>query len=193
MADDTALAPAPRDSPTPHRFTWDEVVRLSAANVFGETTRVELIGGELFTMPEEGFAHVDAVRTLQAYLLAHIASAGFFVAIREPVHLADGSAVIPDLSVFPIGTGVRATQAARALLVVEVSDTSLAYDRDTKAPLYAREGVAEYWLVDVRARAVIVHRTPVGGAWTSVARFAKGQPVPNAAFDPAARPDAEDE
>jgi hypothetical protein len=184
MADDTALAPpAPPGGSSPHRFTWDEVVRLAAANVFGETTRVELIAGELFTMPEEGFAPVDAVRVLQTYLLTHVAPAGLCIAVREPVHLADGSALIPDLSVFPGGTGARAMQAARALLIVEVSDSSLAYDRDTKAALYAKDGVQELWIVEVRARAVSVHRAPANGVWSSVSRSMSGQ-----AIEPACAP-----
>lgn len=167
---------------------------MAAANVFGETTRVELIGGELFTMPEEGFLHVDCVHVLQNWLLAHVAPLGLNVFIREPVHMADGSALIPDICVFPSGTDARAMQAARALLIVEVSDTTLTRDRDIKAPRYSGDGVQELWIIEARARAVNVHRAPLEGAWTFLDRITPGRAVaplcaPAAAFDPASLPE----
>jgi Uma2 family endonuclease len=199
MADDAAPArKGPSDAPVPHRFTWDEIVRLAAANVFGETTRLELIGGEIFTMPEEGFLHVDVVHVLQRFLLTHAAPLGLSVFIREPVHLADGSVLIPDLCVFPAGTTARGMQAARSLLIIEVSDSTLAYDRDVKSPRYSADGVPELWIVDARGRAVGVHRAPIDGAWTFVDRFTSGRVIsalcaPSAAFDPTSLPDPEAE
>ncbi len=58
--------------------------------------------------------------------------------------------------------------AADVLLVVEVADTSLAYDRDVKVPLYAQAGIAEVWLVDLNKRELIVYRSPVNGKYTEV-------------------------
>ena len=170
-------------------------MRLAAANIFGETTRVELIAGEIFTMPEEGFLHVDVVHVLQNWLFAHVAPLGLSVFIREPVHLADGSALIPDLCVFPGGTDARGMLAARALLIVEVSDTTLKHDRDVKAPRYANDGAQELWIVGARARAISVHRAPLEGAWTFVDRVVTGRTAsplcaPGASFDPATLPES---
>lgn len=199
MADDASLVQsASQRRVTPHRFTWDEVLRLSAANVFGETTRVELVGGELFTMPEEGFLHVDIVHVLQDFLYASVAPLGLSIFIREPVHMADGSVLIPDLCVFPGGTNAREMQAARALLIVEVSDSTLTYDRTIKSPRYAADGVPELWIVDARARAIAVHRNPIDGVWSFVDRVTPGRRLaplcaPGADFDPVAMPEPEAE
>jgi Uma2 family endonuclease len=91
--------------------------------------------------------------------------------------LADGSALIPDLCIFPAGTTARAMQAARAMLIVEVSDTTLAHDRSTKSPRYAADGVPELWIVDARARAVEVCRAGAEGAWNMVDRVGPGRVI----------------
>lgn len=190
----------PRDqeaeNAAPHRFTWEEVLRLAEIDAFGPTTRIELIGGELFLMPEEGYAHVDAVFAVQQWLLSALAPRGLLVRIREPVHLPDGSVTIPDLSVFPAGTRARDMQAPRAELLIEVADTTERRDRRIKLPLYAAAGVNEVWLVQAAARVVGVHRRPIDGAFSFVDRFLPGQPVaplcaPDAAFDPATLPEPE--
>jgi Uma2 family endonuclease len=173
---------------TPYRFTWADVVEMGRAGLFGDAT-VELIGGEIFVMPDEGFLHVDSVHALQRWLLASVAVLNLEISIRAPVHLPDGSVVVPDLSVFPAGTDARGMMAARALLIIEVADSTEARDRTLKLPRYAAAGVPEVWLVQAQARAVQVHRAPLDGEWTLLDRFLPGRPVapiaaPDAAFDP---------
>jgi Uma2 family endonuclease len=188
------IAPPLRDALlAPHRFTWDEVLRFAETDAFGEGVRVELIGGDVYTMPEEGFLNVDVVRVLQKWLLASLLALGFEIAIREPIHLPDGSVLIPDLSVFPAGARAADMQAERALLIIEVADATLERDRKLKLPRYAEAGVAEVWLVEAQTRAIVAHRAPLDGAWTSVARFTVGQSAApacaaQAAFELAALP-----
>ena len=69
----------------------------------------------------------------------------------------------------------RHPRAADVLLVVEVADTSLAYDRDVKLPLYARAGIPEAWLVDLAAERIHTHREPAGGTYTRVQTISRGE------------------
>ena len=168
---------------------------MTAAEVFGPGRRAELLRGDIFIMPQEGFLHVDAVFALQTWLLASVSQLGLSVRIREPLYLPGGSVLIPDLCVMPAGTQARAMQAERAALVIEVMDSTEARDRKLKLPAYAEAGAVEVWLVEAKARAVTAHRAALEGAWTSVQRHLPGQPLaplcaPGAAFDPAGLPEA---
>jgi Uma2 family endonuclease len=139
-------------------------------------------------MPEEGFLHVDGVWALREWLLASVSPSGLQIRIGDPMHMPDGTVMGPDLSVFPAATDVSGLTAARALLVIEVADSTEARDRTLKLPRYSAAGVPEVWLVQAQARAVQVHRAPLDGEWTLLDRFLPGRPVaplaaPDAAFD----------
>ena len=149
---------------------------MMASGVWGEA-RAELIGGEIYLMPEEGFLHVDCVRVLQRWLIAKIAPLGFEICIREPVHMPDGSVTIPDLSVFLAGTTARGMQAQAAELIIEVADTSERRDREIKLPRYAAAGVKEVWIVSAPVKAIARHRAALNGAWSFVDRLEAGQIV----------------
>ncbi|MBY0447264.1 MAG: Uma2 family endonuclease, partial [Hyphomonadaceae bacterium] len=136
----TADSPSAEDPALPHRFTWAEVRAMTGADVFGPDRRAELLRGEIFIMPQEGFLHVDGVYALQAWLLAHVSPLGLLVRIREPLYLPGGSVLIPDLCVMPAGTDARAMQAERAALVIEVMDSTEVRDRKLKLPAYAEAG-----------------------------------------------------
>ena len=167
-----------------------------ASGAWGEA-RVELIGGEIYFTPEEGFLHVDAVFALQSWLLAQVATIGLSVRIREAVHMPDGSVIAPDLAVFPAGTDARGMQAPLAELLIEVADTSERRDRDVKLPRYAAAGVKEVWIVSAPAKAITRYRAPIDGAWSFVDRLEVGQAASplcaaNFAFDPKDLPEAAD-
>lgn len=154
-----------------------------------DEARIELVDGELFVMPDEGFLHVDCLTALQEWLMASVSPLGLAMRIRAPVHFPNGSVLIPDLSVFPAGTDARGMTIDRALLIIEVVDSTEARDRTLKLPRYAAAGVGEVWFVQAPARAVKVHRAPPNGDWTVMDRFLPGRPVaplcaPDAAFDP---------
>jgi Uma2 family endonuclease len=67
--------------------------------------------------------------------------------------------------------------AAEILLVVEVADSTLGFDLKTKARLYARAEIVEYWVVDVTGRRIIVHREPIGGAYAAIAAFSENESI----------------
>jgi Uma2 family endonuclease len=94
------------------------------------------------------------------------------VRIQSPLALLGDSEPEPDIAVVPLGN-YSTRHPAEALLVVEISGSSLQRDRLVKGPIYARAGVEEFWLIDLAARVVEVHRDPDGGGFTSIVRVAE--------------------
>jgi Uma2 family endonuclease len=163
MADDARLVP--HDALPLRRFSRAEFDGMVERGMFREGERVELIRGIITSMMGEGWPHVDAVDRL-ADALADIAPAGLSVRVRTRLDIGEDSEVYPDILVEAKGTDPRQRSPANVLLLVEVSDTSLAADRKVKAAEYAAAGFREYWIVDVNARRLWIHRDPANGMWT---------------------------
>ena len=147
--------------PTPRRFTVDEYYRMAEAGILSEDDRVELIEGEIIQMPPVGSRHSWRVRRI-ARLFHTTVGERAEIAVQDPLRLSTRSEPVPDLMLLQLRPDYETHQpmTADALLVVEVADSTLSYDRRTKVPLYAREGVPEMWLVDLPNGRVTVHREP---------------------------------
>jgi Uma2 family endonuclease len=147
---------------TRRRFTRKEYHRMAEAGILGEDDRVELIRGEIIEMSPIGPRHSAFVDNLARVLIRRLPD-DVIVRVQGPVALADDTEPLPDFTVLrrrPVSYKDREARAEDALLVIEVADTSLAYDRSTKQRLYAEAGIAEYWVVDCAAETVEVHRGP---------------------------------
>lgn len=151
------------------KFTVDEYNRMGEVGILGEDDRVELIEGEIVEMPPIGNPHwttVDRLNMLLASALGPLQRA--IVSIQNPVAISDISEPQPDVVVrrhrddFYTGQDVSIEDI---LLLIEVSDTTIDYDRRRKLPLYARAGVAEVWIVDINGKAIEVYREPGGGQY----------------------------
>jgi Uma2 family endonuclease len=156
------------------------------AGILGPADRVELIDGEILTMSPEKSRHSAAV-DLVADALRVAFAAGHSVRVQHPLALGQWSEPEPDVAVV-VGTPRDYVDAhpASAVLVVEVADTSLLDDRGAKQRLYARAGIAEYWIVNLRDGELEVYRRPQGDAYAQTERLARESVVaPTAA--PAAR------
>lgn len=153
----SAVSDAPR-----HRFSREQYERMTEAGVFGPDDRLELLEGEIIDMSPQKSRHATAV-TLVADALRALAGPDATIRTQLPFVLDDWSEPEPDIAVVP-GTArdYRDAHPSRALLVVEVSDTTLAYDRGRKLAAYARGGVPEYWVLDLTAERVEVLRRPEG-------------------------------
>ena len=153
--------------PRLRRWTTDEYYRMGELGWFADQ-RVELIDGEVIEMPPKKDVHVATV-SLVAKAVARAFGPGYWVRTQDPLRLLN-SEPEPDVAVVPgdersyIGTG----HPTSALLVVEVADTTLAYDVGIKASLYAAAGILDYWVVDVNRAVVIVYRDRLAD---SAARF----------------------
>ncbi len=150
----------------PYRWTLDEYEALIALGIL-EGKHVELIQGKILTMAPMGEPHALAIMQLNYILLPHFnPQTGFHLRIQMPLALpALTSEPEPDLAVTALDTPTNeAGRPTGASLIVEVAESSLAYDRDRKGPLYAAAGIQEYWLVNLPERSVDVYRQPVPDA-----------------------------
>jgi Uma2 family endonuclease len=170
MTTTTASLSPPRPGAIPRRWTRDEYYRAGELGVFRPDERLELINGEIFSMSPIGSNHSVTVSRIFQFLAA--AFPHHYVAVQQPVTISDLSEPEPDV-VVAVGSVDRYEDhhptPDDVRLVVEVSDTSLRHDRRTKARLYADAGIVEYWIVDLKARSILVHREPAVGGYRSIA------------------------
>jgi len=159
-------------------FTVDAYQRLGELGVLGEDDRVELIGGQVVEMTPIGDPHAACVRRLIGLLGRRLGDAAVLDA-QNPVVLGIRDAPQPDIVLLrPRADGYpRHPRAADILLLAEVADSSLPYDRDVKLPLYARSGIPEVWLVDLAAERIHVCREPVAGSYARVDAVGRGASV----------------
>ena len=174
--------------PAARRFTVEEYHRTADAGVFGEDDRVELLEGEIVEMAPIGSRHAACVRRLNEVFGERLRGRAI-VAVQDPVRLGEHSEPQPDVALLRRRED-RYTAAhpgpQDVLLVVEVADTSAAWDRERKVPLYAQAGVPEVWVVDLVAGAVHTYRGPAGGAYAEADRVGPGDHVAPEAFPDAA-------
>src|SRR5262245_12326176 len=148
-----------------HARRWSRVEyhRLADADIVGADERIELIGGHMIIKEPQHRPHVVAIQlTAQALRLAF--GSGWAVQVQAPLALDDASEPEPDVSVVAGDLRDYGDHPATAALTVEISLSRLAFDRRHKGSLYARAGIAEYWIVDVRGRRLEVYREPVPAA-----------------------------
>ena len=147
-------------APHPLRWTWREYLRLSEQGFFAGR-RVELIEGDVIQMAAMNGPHWAAIGQVQQ-VFQGIFNTGCIVTMQLPLRVSDESAPEPDIAVVRGSwRDFKENLPTTALMVVEVSDTTLRYDRSTKASLYARANIAEYWLLNVEARQLEVYRRPL--------------------------------
>lgn len=165
-----------------HRFTAEEYRTMGDAGVLGGDQRVELVGGEVVDMAPIGSRHLACVVALN-HLLVEASGGRFFVSVQNPVRLGERDEPQPDLSLLGRKPRPEATAPPGpedVLLVVEVSDSTLSYDRDTKLPLYAGAGIPEAWIVDLGGRKVEVHHGPGERGYGDLWAFGPGERVSSA-------------
>lgn len=149
-------------APLPHRFTVADFHRLAEVEFFGEDERIELVEGRLIDMAPIGSGHASLVAYLTTLLARGIGDRAILYP-QNPLQLGEDSEVYPDLTLLRPREDRYAKSnptAADVFLVVEVAQSSLRHDRDTKLPLYARHGVPEAWLFDLDRRRATVYREP---------------------------------
>jgi len=154
--DDAGIAQVPF---TERRWSRKDYYRLGDAGAFADEN-LELIDGQLVVAEPKGTYHVTGVGLVGRALRAAL-PAGWHVRIQDPIALDEESEPEPDIAVVPGDlTDYLDEHPRRPVLVVEVADTSLAFDRERKGSLYARGGIADYWIVNLVDRALEVYREP---------------------------------
>lgn len=188
---DTARHSMHGEVPRRRRWSRVEYERAVDLGLFGPEERLELIAGEIVEKATQKPPHTAARDLVEAYLRE--AFPGHYVRGQAPLAIDDSSEPEPDVAVV-LGTIRDYTTAhpTSAVLVVEVAETSLTYDRTTKSGLYARAGIPEYWIVNLCDRLLEVHRDPgpmseqpLGFSYRSITRHTEADFV-----TPLAAPDA---
>ncbi len=165
------------DMPTPRKLDVDAYYRMAEIGILREDERVELIDGEIIDMAPIGQGHAATVGGLNRALVMACGNKAI-VWVQNPVCLDRLNEPEPDFAVLRPRPDFYATGdrpgPADVLLLVEVADSSLRYDLTVKLPLYARAGIPELWIVDLKRRALDAFRRPTGGQYAEVATYRPG-------------------
>lgn len=144
--------------PKPRRWSRDEYYKMADLGWFHDQ-RVELIDGAIVVLSPQKFLHYSTTDRV-GEVLRRAFGAGFWVRVQAPMNFDPYSEPEPDVSVVAGTREDYADHPTTALLLVEISDSSLLYDRHSKASLYARVGIADYWIVNLVDGRLEVHRNP---------------------------------
>ncbi len=153
-------------------FTRAEYHRMGEVGILTRGDRVELIRGEIIKMSPQGRRHRAFIDNLTHLLDVGLAGRAI-VSVRMPIVLSDDTEPEPDVQILrrrSVPYKDREAFAEDAILLIEVAESSLVYDRSTKLRLYAETGVPEYWVVDCVAESIEVHRAPHADGYRDVAR-----------------------
>lgn len=163
------------------RFTVAELEQMVTAGILDEDERIELIGGEIVPMSPKG-SHHEILKTALTIFWARRLPEELQFTAETTFRLSADTYLEPDFVFYSKATGMKGLNAETALLVVEVSDSSLGYDLGRKALLYASFGIVELWVIDAVKLTTRVHRDPMPLGYRSVLDLPPSQQlVPQAA------------
>ena len=162
-----------------HSFTVDEFAKMGEAGIFTEDDRVELIDGEIREMAPIGSLHAGIVNRLNV-MLVELLGRSAIVGVQNPMQLDLHNEPQPDITILASRDDYYMgghPKPGDTLLVIEVADSSLAYDVHEKAPRYARTLVPEVWIVDVEAQVVRVFTEPGPSGYEDERVAARGDAI----------------
>lgn len=167
-----------------HRFTVDEYYRMAEVGLIPRGARVELLDGQIVDMMPIGPFHSGVVNRLNALFL-RINPGGWMVVPQNPVQLSANSEPQPDLMLVKSRPDFYTRSHPcpdDVFLVIEVSDSSLDFDRSEKLPIYGKAGIAELWIVNLQDRQIEVYRDPHFTGYGTTTIFREGDHAAPAAF-----------
>lgn len=168
-------------------LTVDDYYRLVEDGVLSEYDRVELIEGRVVEMAPIGDDHIAATTDLTGLFVMRLHGRAD-VSVQSPVNLARRSEPEPDLAIIHHVPGGRRKAKTRKptpseiYVIVEIANSSLAFDLGEKAEMYARHGIQELWIVDIPNDRLVIHREPTPNGYASVQSMTRGESVSPLAF-----------
>ena len=170
-------------------FTVDEYHRMGESGIFHPEARLELIEGEIIEMSPVGTRHISCVNRATALFAERLAGRAM-VSVQNPVVLSEYTEPQPDLLLAPPRGDFYATErisAEHTILAIEVSDSTIRHDRDRKMPLYAKAGVRELWIENLKNDVILVSRDPTLDGYRRVITVGRGkelavEPFPEVTF-----------
>ncbi len=160
-----------------HRFTAEEYHRMAEVGLLREDARVELIGGEILDMSPIGWRHAECVNRLNK-VLVRLVGDFYAVNVQNPIALGERDEPQPDLALVKEDPNRRRLPGPEdVVLIMEVSDTTLAYDKNVKLPPYAGAGIPESWILDLQGRKVEVHTNPGPEGYLNAREVGPGEQI----------------
>jgi Uma2 family endonuclease len=166
-----------------YRFSVEQYLNMIRCGILTKNDRVELIRGEVINKMTIGDPHLGCVNLLTDWFSSQLAGL-ILVQVQSPVQLAD-SRPEPDISLLIRRADFYSSAAPKPAdihLLVEVADWSIDYDRDVKRPLYAQNGIREYWIVDINNQALEVYRQPGPNGYADIRVLHRGEQTSIEAF-----------
>ncbi len=162
---------------TRRRFTVHDYHRMGEAGILHEDDRVELIEGEIVEMTAIGTRHFSCVNGLNRLLVMSVGEEAI-VSVQNPVRLNEYTEPQPDLTVIrPRDYRISLPEPEDVLLLIEVSDTTLAYDRGLKLTLYAQAGIREVWIVNLPTETIERYTDPSGDGYRRTERAQRSKTI----------------
>lgn len=172
------------DAPARYKLTVEDYHKLGDLGVFAPDSRIELIDGDLMVMAPIGGPHIGTVNRLTKLLVFALGDRAV-VSCQNSVTLPPHSEPEPDFAVLKPGADTRLAHVPRAddvFWLIEVSDTTVHYDRGTKLGVYARAGIREVWIANVDRQVIEVYRDPLEGRYRTAFEVARPDTVSPGAF-----------
>jgi len=163
----------------PKRFRVDEFRKMTEAGILPEESGWEIIDGFLMDKMTIGSKHLSVVNRLTRIFVGLVGDRAI-VSVQNPVHIDDYNEPEPDIAILkprPDDYAYDLPAASDAFLLIEISDSTIAYDRDIKMTLYAEAGITEVWLVNLVEDTVERYSSPMNGRFGSVETIIKGDLV----------------
>jgi len=169
---------------TRRRFTVAEYMRMAEVGLLDEDSRIELIRGEIVEMSPINVLHALCVNRLTMLLSAKL-TGRVIVSVQNPLQIDEYSIPQPDIALWKLpfeNYANRLPGPPDVLLVIEVADSSIQYDRKTKTKLYGAAGITDYWIVNLAERQIEVYREPQTDGYRVTTRYKPGETLSPLAF-----------
>ncbi|MGI8470267.1 MAG: Uma2 family endonuclease [Pyrinomonadaceae bacterium] len=160
------------------RFSVDEYYKMIELGMLKDYEKAEIIEGELIKKMTIGDRHAAIVNLLTKYFVKNV-SDNILVSVQNPVRLSDFNEPEPDIVLADLTKfdGKRHPRPVEVLLLIEVSDSTVKYDRDVKLPLYAEAEIAEVWIINLPSEIIEIHTKPKFGLYQLVKIFGRGEQI----------------
>jgi Uma2 family endonuclease len=147
-------------------FTVDAGRRMQEAGIISEDENFELSDGEI--VPKQAKTNVhELIKSALTLAIVPAITQGLWLGVESSIYLTPKTFLEPDLVIYPRGLKLKSVKGSDIVLAIDVSLTTLAYDRGLKSRLYACHGVQAFWVVDALARRTYVHTGLSGETWTA--------------------------
>ncbi len=164
-------------APTKHRFTVDQYYKMGEVGILGLEQRTELIEGEIIEMSPIGAKHSGSINRLNR-IFAGLVGNQAIISIQNSIRINNHSEPQPDIAILYWREDFYVENLpipSEVFLLIEVADSTLKYDREVKAIIYAKAGIPELWIANLEAQVFEVHRQPSETGYQQVQIYEKGE------------------